>query len=111
MGDRAALTVKGPVVGVSRPEFEYGIPLEDARSLLEMCPRPLVEKTRRRIEYRGLTWEVDEFHGENQGLVIAECELTSEDQSIDKPAWVGAEVSGDPRYYNSNLGANPFANW
>ena len=111
MGDEAALTVKGITVGATRLEFEYAIPLEDARQLLELCEQPLVEKTRYKVAFGGLVWEIDEFHGANAGLTVAECELASEDQRIDRPAWVGEEVTGDPRYFNSNLIARPFTTW
>ena len=111
MGDRAALTVKGVSVGATRAEFEYPIPTEDARQLLELCEQPLVEKTRYKVAFGGLVWEIDEFHGANAGLTVAECELASEDQRIDRPAWVGEEVTGDPRYFNSNLIARPFTTW
>lgn len=108
----AYLTVKGARQGVTRSEFEYEIPLDDAEELLDsVCVKPLIEKTRYVIPFRGLTWEVDEFFGENQGLVIAEVELEREDQEFDKPDWVGDEVTGDPRYYNANLVANPYSKW
>jgi adenylate cyclase len=111
MGDKAALTIKGVSVGASRLEFEYEISVDDANQLLDLCEIPLIEKTRYRIEHGGLIWEVDEFHGVNEGLVIAECELETEDQEIDKPNWVGGEVTGDPRYFNTNLVARPFTIW
>jgi len=111
MGPKAALTIKGISVGATRLEFEYEIPFDDCEQLLELCEQPLIEKTRYKIEAGGLVWEVDEFHGVNEGLVVAECELESEDQAIDKPDWVGEEVTGDPRYFNSNLIANPYTTW
>jgi adenylate cyclase len=111
MGNRAALTVKGAPKGLRRLEFEYEIPLDDAEQLLDLCENPLIEKTRYRIEAGRLTWEVDDFHGLNQGLVIAECELETEDQVVEKPEWVGEEVTDDPRYYNSHLVLNPFTTW
>ena len=111
MGEKAALTIKGITVGATRLEFEYEIPFADAEQLLELCEQPLIEKTRYKFDHAGLTWEIDEFHGVNDGLIIAECELESEDQHIDKPDWVGDEVTGDPRYYNSNLIANPYSTW
>ncbi len=111
-GDRGYLTIKGATSGLSRLEFEYPIPITDAAELLEtLCDRPLIEKTRYRIEYAGLIWEVDEFAGENQGLILAEVELTSEDQAITLPSWIGEDVTHDPRYYNSNLSQNPFSQW
>ncbi|MDX2097351.1 MAG: CYTH domain-containing protein [Leptolyngbyaceae cyanobacterium bins.59] len=111
-GNQAFLTIKGPTIGRSRSEFEYPIPLDDARQMLHsLCERPLIEKTRYKIPWEGLTWEVDEFEGENKGLVMAEVELTHEKQSIRFPEWVGKEVSHDPRYYNSNLMKHPFTRW
>ena len=111
-GGKGFLTIKGPTVGVTRSEFEYEIPCDDANALLDgLCERPLIEKTRYRVPCAGLTWEVDEFHGDNAGLVVAEVELTGEDQAFEKPSWVGEEVSGDPRYFNSNLFKNPYRNW
>ncbi len=111
MGDKAALTIKGITTGATRLEFEYEIPFDDATQLLELCEQPLIEKTRYKIPYGGLTWEIDEFHGVNDGLIVAECELEAEDQAIDKPDWIGEEVTGDPRYFNSNLIANPYSKW
>lgn len=106
------LTIKGKTVDASRSEYEYEIPLADAEAMLDaLCERPLIEKTRYRIDYQGLVWEVDEFEGENAGLVIAEVELASADQAVPLPAWVGEEVTTDPRFYNANLIANPFSRW
>ncbi len=111
MGEAAALTVKGITTGATRLEFEYDIPREDANQLLELCEQPIIEKTRYRIPIGDLVWEIDEFHGVNDGLTVAECELESEDQQIEKPDWIGEEVTGDPRYFNSNLIAHPFSDW
>lgn len=111
MGDRAALTIKGATSGVSRTEFEYEIPLEDAQALLEMAVGPLIEKTRRTIDFAGRTWEVDEFFGLNAGLVVAEVEIESEDAVIELPPWVGREVSDDHRYFNNRLAKHPFTSW
>jgi CYTH domain-containing protein len=111
-GSRGYLTIKGGSVGASRAEYEYEIPFEDARELLdEMCLRPLIEKRRSRIPHAGLVWEVDEFFGENHGLVLAEVELESEDQPIDLPPWIGREVTGDPRYFNASLVSKPYSSW
>lgn len=110
-GDKASLTIKGPNLGATRAEFEYEIPLADALQLFELCEQPLIEKTRTLVPANGLIWEVDEFHGVNQGLTVVECELESEDQVVTPPAWVGQEVTGDPRYFNSNLVARPFTMW
>lgn len=110
-GEEAFLTIKGQSVGASRAEFEYPIPLWDARELLGLCEQPLVEKYRRKILFEGLVWEVDEFLGENQGLVVAEVELPDEMAHFTKPEWVGKEVTDDPRYFNSNLSKAPFSSW
>jgi adenylate cyclase len=111
-GERAVLTIKSKSVGATRGEWEYEIPVPDAAELLDrLCEQPLVEKVRHRIGYRGHTWEVDEFQGENAGLVVAEIELGSEDEAFDKPDWIGQEVTGDPRYYNSSLIRLPYSKW
>ena len=111
MEDKACLTIKGIAIGASRLEFEYEIPLQDALELLEICEKPLIEKRRYKILEGGFIWEVDEFFGENQGLIVAEVELVNEDQEFPKPDWVGEEVTGDPSYFNSNLIKNPYINW
>jgi len=111
MGDKGYLTIKGVTIGASRLEFEYEIPIADANPLLEMCEQPLVEKARYKIPQGAFTWEIDEFAGVNQGLIVAEIELPSEDQEFSRPEWIGAEVTGDPRYFNSNLIAHPFTKW
>ena len=106
------LTIKGISVGATRLEFEYEIPARDAAELLnQLCEKPLIEKNRSRLEHQGLIWEVDEFFGENTGLVVAEVELRSENQAFEKPDWVGQEVTGDPRYFNANLIKHPFSQW
>lgn len=111
-GEQAMLTIKGANVGATRGEWEYPIPLADAVELLDgLCEQPLIEKVRHRIEHAGMVWEVDEFLGANAGLVVAEIELASEDQPFEKPEWIGAEVSGDARYYNANLIRHPFSQW
>jgi CYTH domain-containing protein len=111
-GDEGLLTVKGRTTGMTRSEFEYGIPSGDALFMLEnLCLQPLIEKTRYRVEHGGMTWEVDEFSGANSGLVIAEIELAREDQSIVLPAWAGTEVTGDPGYFNASLVLNPWNAW
>jgi len=111
-GDNAYLTVKGLSTGVTRLEFEYPIPVDDAAIMLDcLCERPLIEKTRYREEYEGHRWEIDEFHGDNSGLVIAEIELASDTERYAVPSWALAEVSDDPRYFNSNLAVNPYKNW
>ncbi len=106
------LTIKGITKGVSRSEFEYEISVEDANIMLdEICEKPLIEKKRYKIAVGALVFEVDEFFGENEGLVVAEVELADEKQKIDLPDWIGAEVSGDPRYFNSNLIRHPYKKW
>ncbi len=109
--NKGYLTIKGIAVGAARMEFEYEIPRKDADTLLNICEQPLIEKKRYRLEHDGFVWEVDEFIGNNQGLIIAEVELESEDQEFSIPDWVGEEVTGDPRYFNSNLIKNPYTKW
>jgi len=112
VGDQGYLTIKGKTESFSRVEYEYPIPGSDAQEMLEtLCDRPLIEKTRYRIECQGLVWEVDEFMGENEGLIIAEVELTDENQVLELPNWIGQEVTGDPKYYNANLVRHPFKQW
>ena len=112
IGNKGYLTIKGITVGATRVEYEYDIPVNDASDMLaKLCEQPLIEKNRYKIEYAGLTWEVDEFFGENEGLVIAEVELESEDQKIEFPEWIGEEVTTDLRYFNSNLTKNPYRKW
>lgn len=111
-GTRAVLTIKGKTVGMSRLEYEYEIPFEDANEMLDqLCEKPLIEKTRYLKKEGQLTWEIDVFDGDNQGLVVAEVELISEDQQVDYPLWLGDEVTGDPKYYNSNLVTFPYKQW
>jgi adenylate cyclase len=111
-GEKAWITIKGISTGASRAEFEYPVPLEDAKYLLEnICEKPTIEKHRYEIPFTGFTWEVDEFHGENDGLIVAEIELPSEDAAFDIPGWIGEEVTSDPRYYNANLVRKPFKTW
>jgi adenylate cyclase len=111
-GEEGFLTIKGVTTGASRAEFEYPLPAAEAHELLaDLCLRPLIEKTRFRLHHAGLLWEIDEFTGDNKGLVVAEVELQREDQSIALPEWAGEEVTGDHRYHNSSLIANPYSNW
>jgi|WetSurMetagenome_2_1015567.scaffolds.fasta_scaffold921680_1 adenylate cyclase len=106
------LTLKGKTTGITRSEFEYPIPLEEANILLDqLCEESILEKIRYRVDYKGFTWEIDEFLGDNAGLLIAEIELETEDQFFARPEWVGEEVSGDPRYFNSSLSRNPYLRW
>jgi CYTH domain-containing protein len=112
IGQKGYLTIKGITVGATRLEFEYEIPVGEADEMLDrLCERPIIEKTRRKIAFDGLIWEIDEFFGVNAGLVIAEVELESEDKAFNKPPWTGHEVSDDPRYYNANLVAYPYSQW
>ena len=111
-GDKGFLTIKGLTVGAARAEYEYEIPAADAKVMLEtLAEKPLIEKIRYKIPYAGLTWEIDEFMGDNAGLIVAEVELASEAQTFSKPDWAGAEVTNDARYFNSNLGRQPFKQW
>lgn len=110
-GEHGYITIKGKTQSFSRKEFEYEIPLEDAKELFEFSHTAVVEKYRYKIPIGKHIWEVDEFLGDNKGLVIAEIELNSEDEEFDKPEWIGAEVTGDKRYYNSHLAENPYKNW
>jgi CYTH domain-containing protein len=113
-GEQAFVTIKGPpsAGALARPEFEYPIPRADAEWLLDhLCLQPLIEKSRHRVTFHGATWEVDEFAGENAGLVMAEIELERADQKVELPSWVGSEVSADPRYTNANLARHPFSAW
>ena len=110
-GKKAFLTIKGPITGISRAEFEYSIPLKDAEEMLRLSVGPLVEKNRHRIRFGTHLWEVDEFLGDNEGLVVAEVELSNPGENIIPPPWLGKEVSGDPRYYNSNLSVYPYRQW
>jgi CYTH domain-containing protein len=111
-GDRGFLTIKGLTTGVSRLEFEYPVPLADATVMLDqLCERPLIEKTRHREGFAGWTWEIDVFHGDNDGLVVAEVEIANPEDKIELPRWAGAEVSNDLRYFNNNLAAHPYRYW
>lgn len=111
-GDRGYLTLKGPSSGLSRAEYEYDIPLTDAEEMLRLlCLAPIIEKNRYTIPIEDVVWEVDEFLGENAGLILAEVELISETQAIALPEWIGEEVSGDPRYFNSFLTKHPYSQW
>lgn len=111
-GEQGYITLKGPAAGIVRPEFEYAIPAADAAEILStLCVPPLVEKIRHRIPYGDLVWEVDEFLGANAGLVVAEVELPQATYDVQLPAWVGEEVTTDPRYLNANLAKVPFSQW
>ena len=111
-GDDYFLTIKGNNIGISRLEYDFPISKEDAKELIfHFCKTTLIEKTRHYIEHKGHTWEVDEFHGKNNGLIVAEIELESEDEKFEIPDWVGEEVTQDDKYYNMNLAIHPFTSW
>lgn len=111
-GQTAMLNVKHTNDGINRLEYEYEIPLGDARELLErVALRPLIDKTRHHVHKDGHLWEIDEFHGENAGLVVAEIELAHADEAFTRPSWLGEEVSEDVRYYNSSLSKHPYSQW
>lgn len=110
-GETAWITVKGRSQGITRAEFEYEIPLDDARELLALCLPTLIDKTRHRVVFGGHAWEVDVFHGENAGLIVAEVELADTAISPEIPPWAGAEVSSDARYFNSCLAVKPYSKW
>jgi adenylate cyclase len=110
-GNAAWLTIKGESVGASRAEFEYAIPPADAQQLLTLCEGPRVEKIRHLVRHAGMVWEVDEFLGDNAGLVVAEIELSAADQTFEPPPWLGQEVTEETRYFNSQLVARPFKSW
>ncbi|WP_043639386.1 CYTH domain-containing protein [Chromobacterium haemolyticum] len=111
VGDQAWLTLKSNISNVSRHEFEYPVPLADAQTIMgAMCPM-VVDKLRHRIEHGGFIWEVDEFFGDNAGLVLAEIELPDESTPFDKPAWIGEEVTEDGRYTNAYLSKTPYSRW
>jgi len=111
VGQKGMLTIKSKNVGITRNEFEYEIPYSDTLELLKLCEPPLIEKTRYKIHQDGLIWEIDIFAGENEGLAIAEVELTNENQTFHSPSWLGKEVSSEAKYYNSNLVLHPFKKW
>jgi len=108
----ANINIKSATLGIHRQEYEYAIPLSDAHELLNsLCAKPLIEKTRHFVTHQGKLWEIDEFHGDNAGLIVAEVELASEDEHVDLPDWVDQEVSDDVRYYNVSLVKHPYKDW
>ena len=110
--DKASLNIKSMTLGISRTEYDYPIPLDDARNLvLNFCMQPVIEKQRYFVEVGRHIWEIDVFEGQNQGLVVAEIELNDPDETFSKPAWTGKEVSDDPRYYNVSLVQHPYRDW
>jgi len=110
-GAAAYLNIKSRELGHTRQEFDYPIPVDEARQLLALCVGGLVDKRRHLVNHGGLLWEVDEFLGDNAGLVVAEVELQSADQPFDKPGWAGTEVTDAPRYYNLALASHPYSQW
>ena len=111
VGEKGILTIKGPSEANQRLEFEYEVPLADARQMMELVDGTPIEKNRYKIPLGEHVWEVDEFLGDNLGLVVAEIELRSVEEGFEKPDWIGVEVSDDRRYFNSQLVQNPFRNW
>jgi adenylate cyclase len=110
-GDKAFLTIKQSVSEIVREEFEYSIPVEDAIHMLQKMANAVISKWRYEIPYSGQLWEVDVFHGDNEGLIVAEIELKSQDETFDMPEWASEEVSSDPRYLNVQLAERPFKTW
>jgi len=109
--NQATINIKSKKSERVNHEFEYIIPMDEAISLIKMSPYPLIEKTRHVVKYEGKTWEVDKFHGDNEGLTVAEIELDNENEEFGMPPWLGEEVTADSRYLNSNLAVNPFSKW
>jgi len=108
----AWLNIKSAVIGSFRNEYEYEIPLSDADEIIShLCQKPIIEKTRHFVKHDGHTWEIDEFYGDNQGLIVAEIELQTVGEIFSKPAWLGQEVTNDLRYYNNNLVITPYSQW
>lgn len=111
-GRTAKLNIKSKTIGIQRSEYEYSIPLNEAKEILDsLCYKPLIEKTRYYIKHVEHLWEIDVFEGENKGLIVSEIELSSPNESFSMPDWAGKEVSQDPRYYNTCLISNPYKNW
>ena len=111
-GDKANINVKSATLDIRRMEYEYEIPLDEAIEMLDqLCAQPQIDKTRFIVEHGRHVWEIDEFYGDNEGLLVAEVELGSEDEVFEKPSWLGDEVTEDPRYYNVNLIKHPFKQW
>jgi adenylate cyclase len=111
-GDQANLNIKSATLGIHRHEFEYPVPLDEAREMLEtLCEKPIIDKIRYRLHYGKHEWEIDVFEGDNAGLVVAEIELQHEDEPFERPDWLGEEVSHDVRYYNVNLVKHPYKDW
>ena len=110
--DQAWLNIKSATIGNQRSEYEYEIPFKDAIEIIDqLCKKPIIEKTRHYVLHNGNLWEIDEFHGDNKGLVVAEIELVSQNIKFELPEWIGIEVTDDLRYYNNNLANNPYNQW
>jgi len=110
--DKANINIKSATLGITRSEFEYAIPVVDAQSMIDdLCIKPVIEKTRYIVKYMHHTWEIDVFSGDNEGLIVAEIELSSPDEAFEKPSWLGKEVSNDARYYNVCLVKTPYKTW
>ena len=111
-GDKANINVKSATIGITRLEYEYEIPMPDAVEMLDqLCRKPQVHKTRHLVQAGDHTWEIDEFYGENEGLLVAEIELDNENDKFGRPEWLAEEVSNDARYYNVNLVNKPYKQW
>ncbi|TND08626.1 MAG: adenylate cyclase [Bacteroidetes bacterium] len=110
-GDKGFITIKGKGKGLRRPEFEYEIPLEDAKELLALCDETIIVKKRHLVQHEAHTWEVDVFEGDNAGLIVAEIELSHEDETFAVPDWAGEEVTFDGRYSNASLSRRPWSKW
>lgn len=111
-GNKANINIKSMTLSITRQEYEYSIPLDDAEKMLEeLCNQPLIEKTRHIVKYKGHKWEIDVFEGDNKGLIVAEIELKSEDEKFDIPSWIAEEVSSQEKYYNVCLVKNPYSKW
>lgn len=111
-GDQGFITFKSRTVNAARLEFEYPVPADDAKQMMDLfCLKPVIEKNRFHYDFKGFTWEIDCFTGDNQGLIVAEIELSHVDQPFEKPDWIGKEVTGDPRFFNSNLVNHPYNTW
>ena len=108
---RASINIKSKKSERINNEFEYVVPLDEAQSLMNMSSYPIIKKTRYVLDYKSKTWEVDEFHGDNDGLVVAEIELDDENEVFEFPSWLGDEITADYRYLNSNLARKPFSSW
>lgn len=109
--DVAHLNIKAAVIGAARAEYEYAIPMVEAQEMLDRLCIGCIDKTRHYVQRDGLTWEIDEFYGDNAGLVVAEVELEDTDQVFERPAWLGREVTDEQRYYNHSLSLKPFRAW